>query len=150
MFRASVAFGPMAEVTHCRKTTATGVPSVIFDGLEKTGPKPFAAFTAHANRTIPKIGMMHVFTIKRYRSLDTLSHSSGACRMMARKKQRSSAEVIGPEDGRWLGKWLKDGQMALSMVDTHWPAWYVCVPNQIIATIPLTACPLLEAVAVWV
>jgi hypothetical protein len=47
ILKARVAFGPMALVTHCRKTTATGVPSWITLGFEKTGPNPFATYISH-------------------------------------------------------------------------------------------------------
>lgn len=60
MFKASVALGPIAVVTHWKKTTTTGVPSVMRVGLEKVGPKPFAATRAQMNSVKPKIGMMNV------------------------------------------------------------------------------------------
>lgn len=44
MFSARVALGPMAEVTHWKKTTMTGVPSLIWVGFEKVGPNPWAVF----------------------------------------------------------------------------------------------------------
>jgi hypothetical protein len=90
--------------------------------------------------------MMHVLTIKRYLSFDTFKYSSGSCSRIARKKHSSSAEVMGPFAGSLFGKWLKEGQMALIMVETHWPVWYVCVPNQMMATIPRT----IELELVWV
>lgn len=40
MLSASVALGPMAVVTHCKKTTAAGVPSFMCVGFENVGPKP--------------------------------------------------------------------------------------------------------------
>lgn len=44
---------------------------------------------------------------------------------MARKKQSSRADVIGPELGRWLGRCSNDGQMALIIDEMHSPVWYV-------------------------
>jgi hypothetical protein len=67
--------------------------------------------------------MMHVLTMKRYLSFDTFRYSSGNCSIMARKKHSSSAEVMGPFAGSLFGKWLKEGQMALIIVETHWPVW---------------------------
>lgn len=37
-----MALGPMAVVTHSKKTTTAGVPSVMCVGLEKVGPNPRA------------------------------------------------------------------------------------------------------------
>ena len=42
MLSASVAFGPMVVVTHWKKTTTAGVPSLMCVPLENVGPKPFA------------------------------------------------------------------------------------------------------------
>ena len=48
--------------------------------------------------------------------------------MMKRKKQRSSAEVTWELSGMWLGKLLKEGQMAEIITARHWPPWKDCVP----------------------
>jgi len=42
MFNASVALGPIAVMTHWKKTTTEGVPSVMCLLFEKVGPKPLA------------------------------------------------------------------------------------------------------------
>lgn len=62
---ASVAFGPIAVVTHWKNTTATDVPSVIWVGFENVGPNPLAATRAQMKRVRPKIGMTIVLVIKR-------------------------------------------------------------------------------------
>lgn len=56
MFKARVALGPMAVVTHWKKTTAVGVPFVMRVGLLKVGPKPWAATRAQMKSVRPKMG----------------------------------------------------------------------------------------------
>lgn len=65
MFSASVALGPMAVVTHWKKTTTAGVPSVILVPCLKVGPKPFAATKAQINSVRPKMGITTVLAMKR-------------------------------------------------------------------------------------
>jgi hypothetical protein len=56
-----VAFGAIALVIALKKTAAAGMPFVILVGLEKTGPKPSAVWTAQAKRAIPKIGIKMIW-----------------------------------------------------------------------------------------
>jgi len=78
---ASVALGAMADVKALKKSVATVLVPVGRLGLEKTGPKPLAYETAHANMTMPKIGMRTIFTMKRYRSLEIWMYRRGSWTM---------------------------------------------------------------------
>lgn len=129
MLSASVALGPIALVTHWKNITATGVPSCDMVGLLKVGPKPLACTRAHMNSVNPKIGIMRVFAMNMYLSVETLRYSNGSCMMMKRKKHSSSEEVTWALAGSLFLKWLKEGQMAEIMIWRHWPPWKLCVPG---------------------
>ena len=56
-----MALGAIADVNALKKSVATVLVPVGRLGLEKTGPKPLACETAHANMTMPKMGMSTIY-----------------------------------------------------------------------------------------
>ena len=82
MLSANVALGAMADDMAVKKIMPAGL--VVLDLVPWTnrGPKPLACETDQTNRVIPKMGMMMILTMKRYRSLGMLlvSHCARSCR----------------------------------------------------------------------
>src|SRR5688572_4414826 len=122
MFKANVAWGPMADVIALIKTNATVLPLVMFVGCEKIGPKPFAMTTLQMKRAKPPIGITTNFTRKSHLSFETLMYRNGRLMIQKRKKQSKLTDVMLALSGSWLGiRSSKDGTIAFSI-------WYIHDP----------------------
>jgi len=82
------------------------------------GPPPWVTIAPHRNRAKNVGGTTTALTQKRTLSFSIPMTANMVCPIQKMKKHSRPAEVMPAFGERWLGKWAKDGQMAVIQFET--------------------------------